>query len=74
MPILGRKGGYFEKLSYGSETLDRTSEGFWDMFEGVFVSTGMFGLSLLGAERQCQMCTDWTTFFGYKMANLDVPF
>ena len=37
MGILGGKEGYFENLSQGSETLDMTSEGFGDMFEGDFV-------------------------------------
>ena len=32
--FLAGEGGYFEKLSYGSETLDMTSEGLEEMFEG----------------------------------------
>jgi hypothetical protein len=31
---LGRKGGYFEKSSKGSETSDMISEGLEEMFEG----------------------------------------
>ena len=34
MQFLGGKGAYFEKLSYGSETLDMTSEGFGEVFKG----------------------------------------
>ena len=34
MTYLGGQGGYFEKLSYGSETLDMTSEGLGEMFKG----------------------------------------
>jgi hypothetical protein len=33
-PYLGGKGAYFEKLSKGSETLDRTSERLGEMFKG----------------------------------------
>ena len=37
MQFLGGKGGYFQKLSYGSETFDMTSEGLGEMFEGDLV-------------------------------------
>ena len=33
MVYLGGKGGYFQKLSYGSEASDMTSEGLGEMFE-----------------------------------------
>ena len=33
MTFLGRQGGYFQKLSEGSETSDMTSEGLGEMFE-----------------------------------------
>ena len=36
MVYLGRHVRYFEKLSWGSETLDMTSEGLGEMFEGDF--------------------------------------
>ena len=39
MQILGKTGGNFVKLSYGSETLDKTSEGMVEMFEGDFADT-----------------------------------
>ena len=31
---MSRKGGYFQKLSKGSETSDMTSKGLGEMFEG----------------------------------------
>ena len=34
MQFLGGKGGYFEKLSQGSKTLDMTSDSLGEMFEG----------------------------------------
>ena len=34
MKCLGRKGGYFQKLSLGFETSDMTSDGLGEMFEG----------------------------------------
>ena len=34
MTYIGGKGGYFEKLSHGSETLDMTSERLGEMFKG----------------------------------------
>ena len=37
--VLGEKEGYFEKMSLGSETLDMTSEGLEEMFEGDFADT-----------------------------------
>ena len=36
MLYLGGHVKYFEKLSWGSETLDMTSEGLGEMFEGDF--------------------------------------
>ena len=48
------QGGYFQKLSYGSETLDMTSEGLGEMFEGdsADTCTGKFPLTSLGSERR----------------------
>ena len=37
--IFGWKGVYFEKMSWGSETFDMTSEGFGKMFEGDLADT-----------------------------------
>jgi hypothetical protein len=34
MTLLGGKGAYFQKFSYGSKTSDMTSEGLGEMFEG----------------------------------------
>ena len=34
MRFLGGKGGYFEKFSNGSKTLDMTWEGLGEVFEG----------------------------------------
>jgi hypothetical protein len=39
MLFLGGKGGYFQKFSYGSLTLDMISEGFGEIFEGDFADT-----------------------------------
>ena len=45
--------GYLQKLSYCSETLDITSEGFGEMSEGDSADTwaGKFPLMSMGAER-----------------------
>ena len=34
--IFGRRGGYLEKLFFGSKTLNMTSEGLGEMFDGDF--------------------------------------
>ena len=54
MPILGRKGGYFGQLSKGSETLDRTFEGFGEMYEGDFADmcTKTFPHMLMGGRAE----------------------
>ena len=54
MQFLGGKGGYFEKLSNASKTLDMTSEGLGEVFEGDSADTcpGKFPLMLMGAERR----------------------
>ena len=50
------KGVYFQKLSYGSETLDMTSEDLGDVFEGDFADTcaEYFLLVLLGGQADPQ--------------------
>ena len=54
MIYLGGQGGYFEKLSKGSETSDMTSEGLGEMFEGdsADMCAGKFPLVSMGAERR----------------------
>ena len=49
------QGGYFQKLSYGSETSDMTSEGLGEMFEGdsADMCGGKFPLMLMGG-RACE--------------------
>jgi hypothetical protein len=46
------KGGYFQKLSYGSETSDMTSKGLEEMFEGdsADMCAGKFPLVLIGGR------------------------
>ena len=48
----GQTGGYYQKLSYDSETLDTTSEGLGEMFEGNSADTcaGKIPLVPRGAE------------------------
>jgi hypothetical protein len=54
MLYLGGQRGYFQKLSYVSETLDMTSAGLGEMFEGdssdIFAEK--FPLMLMGVERR----------------------
>ena len=52
MKYLGGQGGYFEKLSYGSETLDMTSERLGEMFKGDSADTcgGKFPLVSMGGR------------------------
>ena len=47
------KGGYFEKLSESSNTLNMTSEGLGEMFEGdsADMCGGNFSLMSMGAEQ-----------------------
>jgi hypothetical protein len=51
--IFGWTEGYFQKLSYGSETSDMTSEGMGEMFEGDSADTcaRKFPLALMGGPR-----------------------
>jgi hypothetical protein len=53
MQILVRKGGYFQKLSWGSKTSDMYSEGMGQMFGGDFadICNEKISLMRLGAER-----------------------
>ena len=50
------KGGYFQKLSLGSETSDMTFEGLGEMFEGDSASAdmcaGKFTLMSMGGQRR----------------------
>ena len=45
----------FQKRSEGSKTLDMTSEGLWEMFEGDFADTcaEKFLLMLMGGRVKC---------------------
>ena len=54
------KGGHFQKLSYGSETLHMTSEGLGQMFEGDFADTcaNKFPIALIGGKWTLQACAD----------------
>ena len=49
MVYLGGQRGYFQKLSLGSESLEMTSEGLGEMFEGDFsdMFAGKFPLMFL---------------------------
>jgi hypothetical protein len=60
MRFLGGKGGYFEKLSYGSETSDMTSEGLGEVFKGdsADTCTGKFPLVSMGGRANGQACAD----------------
>jgi hypothetical protein len=53
MQFLGKKGGYFEKLTKGSKTYDITSEGLGEVFKGESADTcdGKFPLVSMGGER-----------------------
>jgi hypothetical protein len=50
MRFLGGKGGYFEKFSNGSKTLDMTMEGLGEVFEGdsADMCAGKFPLVSMG--------------------------
>ena len=52
--------GKFQKLSKGSETLDMTSEGLGEMFEGDSADTlaGIFPLVLMGGRAEGLACAD----------------
>ena len=60
MRFLGGKGGYFEKLSKGSKTLDMTSEGLGEVLEGdsANMCSGIFPLVLMGGRVNVQACAD----------------
>ena len=60
MRFLGGKGGYFEKLSNGSKTLDMTLEGLVEVFEGDYADTyaGKFPLVLIGGRANGQARAD----------------
>jgi hypothetical protein len=60
MQFLGRKGGYFEKLSKGSETYDMTSEGLGEVFKVDSADTfpGKFPLVSMGERANGQACAD----------------
>jgi hypothetical protein len=60
MRFLGGKGGYFENLSNGSKTLDMTSEGLGEVFEGDSpdMCAGKFPLVLMGGRANGQACAD----------------
>ena len=55
------KGGYFQKLSLGSETSDMTSQGLGEMFEGDSADTcaETFPLVSMGGQEDVLACT-WT--------------
>ena len=44
--------GDFQKLPLGSETLQKSSEGLWEMFEGDFLDTCSF--SYLARSEKCE--------------------
>ena len=52
MIYFGGKGGYLEKLSWGSENLEMTSEGLVEMFEGDFANmcVNIFLFGVLGSQ------------------------
>jgi hypothetical protein len=54
------KGGYFLKLSLGSETSDMTSEWLGEMFEGDSADTcaGKFPLMSMGVGAEGLVCAD----------------
>ena len=60
MQVLGGQGGYFQKLSYGSETWDMTCEVLGEMFEGDFVDmcAEIFSLVSIGGWVEGQACED----------------
>ena len=60
MRFLGGKGGYFEKLSKGSKTLDMTLEGLGEVFKGDSAGTcaGKFPLASMGGRANGQACAD----------------
>ena len=60
MRFLAGKGGYVEKLSYGSETSDMTSEQLWEMYKGdsADMCAGEFPLVSMGGRANGQSCAD----------------
>jgi hypothetical protein len=60
MQFLGGKGAYFEKLAYGSETLDMTSEGLGEVFKDDSADTYAvkFPLVSMGGRANGQACAD----------------
>jgi hypothetical protein len=60
MTLLGGQGGYFQKLSYDSETSDMTSDGLGEMFECDSADTcaGKFPLRSMGARAEGPACAD----------------
>jgi hypothetical protein len=60
MRFLAGKGGYFEKFSKGTKTLDMTSEGLGEVFEGDSADTcgGKFPLLSMGGRVNGQACAD----------------
>ena len=54
------RGGYFQKLSQGSETSDITSEGLWEILEGdsADICAGKFSLMLMGGRAEGLDCAD----------------
>ena len=55
-----RKGGYFQRLSQGSETSDITSEGLGEMFEGDYADmcVGKIPLMSMGGRVEGLTCAD----------------
>ena len=60
MQVLGGQG-YFQKLSYGSETLVMNLEGLGEMFESEFADmcTEKCQLVSMGDLAEGQACADW---------------
>ena len=60
MLYLRGQGGYFQKLSQGSETLDMASKGLGEMFEGdvADMCVKKILLMLIVGRRQCPACTE----------------
>ena len=58
--IWAHKGGYFQKLSFGSKSSGITSEGLGEMFEGdsADICAGKFLLMLMGGQVNSQVFTD----------------
>ena len=58
--IWADKGGYLQSYPRGSETLDMTSEGLGEMFEGdsADMCAGKFPLMSMVARAECLVCAD----------------